>query len=192
MSRRTGIYVVLIVVLSLCLSLTGCRQKRPLQGIPSFHHSHMYVNEDQIDDTNDPIITPVITGANYNLVSINYYAVNVTESKVINAVAMEIENTVITPERILGYLIDSLEDESITLSYNSIEMNDGNVTIDFTDTIYPISLSGVDLEYAVLDAAAQSILDNIKDATSVSYHINGNAYKTANLSFGYNDVYMDD
>lgn len=189
---KNRLAVVLVFVL-LAVMLSGCRQKRPFQLQPSLKHGVQAVDNNPTDDPDDVDITgtPVITGESYNLIMVRFYSVDASNASVRNATVMERDDVAITPERILGYLIDSLEDESVTLGFNSVSVNNGQVIIDFDDTIKKISKTSTDLELAVLDAAAQSILDNVEGCQSIIFHINDGAYKTDNLSFGYNDSYMD-
>lgn len=185
--------ITVLVFVLFAVTLTGCRQKRPFHLQPSLNHPlHVNANsgEDDPDDT-DVTVTPMITGDDYNLIAVRFYSVNASNATVRNSTVMEREDLVITPELILGYLIDSLEDESVTLSYNSVTMENGGVVIDFDDSIRRIAKSSAELENAVLDAAAQSILDNVEGCVSITYHINGGAYTTDNISFGYYDTYMD-
>lgn len=193
MSRvKRRMAIVLVFVLLVCV-LSGCRQKRTFHLQPSTKHTLRVAGStaDDIDD-NDPTVTPVITSGAYNLIAVHYYSVDASNSNVKNATVMERDDIEITPELILDYLIDSLADESVSLSYNSIDVNNGSVVIDFDNSIVNISETNAELEFAVLDAVAQSILDNIDGCKSITYHINGGAYKTDNLSFGFNDIYMDD
>lgn len=186
--HRLAIVLVFVLLVGM---LSGCRKKRPFIIQPATKHGVVIDDNNQPDDPDDITVTPVITGDDYNLIVVRFYTVNATNSMVKTATVMEREDVAITPEKILDYVIDSLEDESITLSYNSVAANNGNIIIDFDDSIIRISRSSADLEMAVLDAAAQSILDNIDGCQSIIYRINGGAYKTDNLSFGIDYSYMD-
>ncbi|MBP5331805.1 MAG: GerMN domain-containing protein, partial [Lachnospiraceae bacterium] len=98
--------------------------------------------------------------------------------------------TAVTPKLILGYFLDSLEDESIALNITGVEVENDVCVIDFDDSIYDIASMGKKVENAVLDAAAQSILDNIDEVDGVGFSINGKAYETANNKFSLKAVYM--
>lgn len=178
------VFVLLVVVLS------GCRKKRPFILQPSTRPRIDMNIQDPDDDTEDTNVTPVITGEAYNLIMVHFYTVDAASASVKSATVMEREDVELTPERVLGYLADSLEDESVTLNINSATENNGNIIVDFDDSIKIISQQSADLELAVLDAAAQSILDNIK-CGSIIFRIGGEAYRTANLSFGIDYSYMD-
>lgn len=179
--------IFLIIVLSVLFFACACSGNK--QG---FDNTKKTPTESLTDDSDDTSVTPVITGENFNLIAMKYYIVNASNSTLKTTTAMIRDDAEITPKLILDYICDSLEDESVTLSYKSIEVNDGICTINFDDSIIRIAEQNADLEEAILDAASQSILDNIEGCRGISLMINDGEYSTQNLKFSLTDIYMDD
>ncbi len=185
--RKKMMTILFVLVLAMSCAF-GCSKKTPDK--PSGDISDIPAPDD--GDSGDITNPPVITGDNFNLIALQYYSVNGATATVKTATVMLLENTEITPSLILSTVIDSLEDESIVVSANDATMSDGKCIVDFTESIAAVANQNANLEDAILDAVAQSILDNVQGCKSVSYRINGGAYDTVNNSFGLDDIYMDD
>ncbi len=136
-------------------------------------------------------VTPVLTGKDFKLVPHMIYSVDATSESVVNQTIMLDESTEVTPELIIDYITEALKDESVKLSFTGIEYSNGRCIVDFDDSIVSIAESSADLEDAVLDAIAQSVLDNVKGCMEIVYRINGQKYSTANRVFDLDYVYMD-
>ncbi len=132
----------------------------------------------------------VISGE--NLSSIRIYTVDADSESVVSKVVMVRANTEVTPSLILEYLADSFKDESLKISFDSVDFSNETCIVSFTDSIYSIASQSVGLEEAVLDATAQSILDNVDGCLAIVFRINNGAYETSNFTFDLNYVYMDD
>lgn len=181
--RRFKYAVVLILLITLSGCLFACT-KDDLK--PS---SSDITDIELVDD--DPE-GPTVTGGPESVpVTLRYYTVQTSDNSVIAAVSMVPAGSVITPQLIINYVVDSLEDESISLSLPSAELKNGRCTVCFDSSIFKIANKDSNLETAVLDAIAQSILDNVADCQQISLSIDGRDYDTANLYFGINDIYMD-
>lgn len=149
--------------------------------------------EDDINSTSEDITvtSPLSPNENISIRSFNYYTVNVNSNTVKSAVGAVSTDVPLSPELIMEFLIDSLEDESVIIGLDKVELANGHCTVSFDESIASVAETGAGLETAVLDAAAQSILDNIVGCSSVSFRIMGEAYSTVNLSMSLDEVYMD-
>ena len=141
------------------------------------------------EEPDDPSVTGYDVPNATGISKISYYTVS-SNGKVRGASSLISESTKITPELVLSYFIDSLEDESIILEIDSVEVDDSICYISFNETINDIASQGKEFETAILDAAAQSVLDNFDNIDGIGYRINGNAYSTANYTFKTDSVYM--
>ena len=119
------------------------------------------------------------------------YSVNASSESVVNQTVMLDEKTEITPSLIIDYVTEALKDESIKLSFDGIEYSNGRCIVNFDDSILNIAKSSSNLENAVLDAIAQSVLDNVDGCMEIVYRIHGQRYSTANRTFDIDYVYMD-
>jgi len=94
------------------------------------------------------------------------------------------------PSELLLLICDSLEDAGYEIGINSAEIDGDNVVVDFQSGTFPVTgLSEVE-EKAVLDAIAQSLLDNLAEQNGVVFQVMGEAYESENFSFGQYYVYM--
>ena len=136
-------------------------------------------------------IAPVISGDRLNIVAKLLYTVDAASETVVSTTVMVSADTEMTPALVLDYIVESLNDESLSLSFDDIKYSDGVCIVDFDDSIYTIAGKSSELELAILDCIAQSVLDNVEGCKQVIYRIHDRAYSTANLSFAYDFVYMD-
>lgn len=136
-------------------------------------------------------IAPVISGGGINLVAKLIYTVDASTAKVVRSTVMVRDDTDITPALVIDCIVDSLKDESLNLSFDGVEYSDGVCVVDFDDSIYTIAGKSADLEDAILDCIAQSVLDNVEGCMKIIYRIHNEAYSTVNRHFAYDFVYMD-
>ncbi|MBR4724902.1 MAG: GerMN domain-containing protein [Lachnospiraceae bacterium] len=141
------------------------------------------------DDKEDPKATSYVIPNSAGVSKVSYYSVS-ADGRISTASFLVDDSTAITPELILGYFTDALEDESIDIVIDDTSVVDGICRISFDDSIYDVAAMGKQVEQSVLDAAAQSILDNIEDVKGVSFYINGKEYSTKNYTLVLNSIYM--
>lgn len=187
MSKRRS-FMLIIALLCVIIFACACTGKKPDPVIKQ----QDITSEPSPDDNDDTTVAPLISNEEFNLIAIKYYTVNPDTFALKSTTAMVREDAEVTPSLILDYLCDSLEDESVTLSYKSADISDGICTINFDDSIVGISKQSAELEMAILDAASQSILDNVDGCKGVRLRINDEAYSTQNFKFALDDIYMDD
>lgn len=183
MKKSASALICLIGFILICLFLASCTKKDP-DTDPAITQQPT-----NIDEKDDPKATSYEVLNNPQVTKIGYYSVD-TSGKIKRATSLVNDSASVTPELILSYFVDSLEDESIVLEIDDVSVQDEICRISFNDSIYDVSSMGKIVETAVLDAAAQSILDNIDDVTGVSYYINNKQYSTNNYSFELNSIYM--
>lgn len=172
----------MIILAVFCAFSTACSEKKDPVPDPAVTASPTQ------DEKDDPHVTSYVVD-NSQVFRISYYTVD-PSGKIKNAVSLITDTTKITPKLVLGFFIDSLEDESFNLKINDVTVTDNLCVIDFDDSIHDIASMGKKVEDAVLDAAAQSVLDNIEEVEGVGFSINGAAYSTDNNKFVLNSIYM--
>ncbi|MBQ3912604.1 MAG: hypothetical protein II694_06505 [Lachnospiraceae bacterium] len=178
-------YVYLILLIGFAVMLCACRKQDPDIGDPDPAESPTPTMHDTVT------IAPVISGGRFNLVAKLIYTVDADTSRVVRSTVMVRDDTDITPALVIDFIVDSLKDESLNLSFDGIEYEDGVCVVDFDDSIYTIAGKSADLEDAILDCIAQSVLDNVDGCMSVIYRIHNEAYSTVNRHFAYDFVYME-
>jgi len=143
------------------------------------------------DDPEGPSVSKYeLPNNDTSVTKLGYYSVD-SSGRIIRATSLVSESKEITPELIIGYVTDSLEDESIVLKVDSISIEGKTCVISFDDSIRTVASEGIKLETAVLDAISQSILDNIDSVDAMCFRINNEAYSTTNLKFSIDSVYME-
>lgn len=187
MVRRKFISILLLLLLCLLLSFAGCR-------------SNINGNNDNKPDspatsTPTPTASLVITDSPDNstteLKSVNYYIVDPQTHELMVATAYVPAESALTPEQLMEFIIDSMADYFIIVDYDSVELDGKVMTVSLTEEIENIAEENETLETAILDAIAQSMLDNIADCSSVSFNIMGGPYHTVNRQFETGYIYMD-
>lgn len=133
--------------------------------------------------------TSVNTGS---AAAIVYYSVDTSAMQVVALKSILKPGEELNPENVIDLVIDALSDESIELGIEKITVDGTKYIVSFTDSIKDVAELGADTEDIVLDAIAQSLLDNFEGCKSIIYRIENKAYSTVNNSFSLDQIYMDD
>lgn len=75
-----------------------------------------------------------------------------------------------------------------SIQTNSIVFTDGNIYIDFTDSIYDLNL-GSGGEAGVLDSIANAYLNNVEGVKAVYFSVNGQNYSTGHIEINKDKPY---
>lgn len=97
----------------------------------------------------------------------------------------------LTPEYLVDYVAQSMEDVSITVEVDSVTVSGSAVVVSFKEDTAPVRNTNEEVEDEILDAIAQSILDNFMEYTKVIYQVMGQAYESENKRFSLNHVYLE-
>ena len=100
------------------------------------------------------------------------------------------KETIITPEYIVQLVVADMADKSYVIEVNAVSMEDDKVIVDFKKTSPPIIDVGLEVETAMLDAIAFSIIDNISECNGIIYRCEGKEYNSGNQSFEYDHIYL--
>jgi hypothetical protein len=119
------------------------------------------------------------------------YSINQDTQSVESVVALVPQDSKVTPELILDLVTDSLADRLIMIGADTVNVQQDTVIVSFKSDQQPVVNTDSSLEKAILDAIAQSLVDNLKDYPKVIFRIKGQAYKSDHYSFGLNEVYLD-
>lgn len=119
------------------------------------------------------------------------YSINEDTQSVESVVALVPQDSKITPELILDLVIDSLADRLIMIDVDKVSLQKDTVIVSFTSNQQPVVHTDSNLEKSILDAIAQSLVDNLKEYPKVIFRIDGQAYKSDHYSFGLNEIYLD-
>lgn len=146
------------------------------------------------------IVTPSETGKNTTkqndvapaaMKEIPIYTINQTNKEVEAVSATVNEDTEITPELIVDLVADSLAERLIDVGIDSVTKEQDTVIVSFQADTPPVVHVDLSVETTILDAIAQSLVDNLPDYPKVIFRTEGEAYTSGNQAFGLNDVYLD-
>lgn len=150
-------------------------------------------NTDDNGDNPSAEITPTVNNiqpiANTELM---IYTVNVDSAEIEAITAVVQQDMEITPELIVTKVAESMEDQSLNLGIQSVTTEKDNIIVSFYSDQPPLSGVGGGLEEAILNALAQSLMDNLTDYRGVIFRSEGNAYVSGHIELGIDEVYLGD
>lgn len=162
----------------------------------STNHSHPIITPTPIpiqENQNIVPATPTEQAVEFVLSEkkeIYFYTVN-PETFETEAVSAVVDNEFADePEELMILIMASLEDAGYEIGIQSAKIDGDNVVVDFSADVHLTSGLEEREEKAVLDAIAQSLLDNLVEQRGVIFRIMGEAYESENFSFGLYYVYM--
>lgn len=190
MRRLRLLCVLMLVCVMMPFSVfIGCSSEQE----PPVTDTEVTVGDDMTTDTEDKEQTIVGSiGAGDYIYKVKFYSIDFSKMNLVGSVSAISSSEPIVPLQVLEPVKDSLEDNSVLISYNDAYVEDGYYIIDFSSSIRSVSESDPLLEELILDASAQTILDNFEDCRGVKVTIDGQAYKTEGFSFDKEYIYMDD
>jgi len=156
-------------------------------------------NEAKANDTTDkkdvssanptPTQAPIQPNANKDL---QVYTVNSITAEIEPVTALVPQNSKITAQLVVDTVVESLADQSIIIKVDSVTTEDDKIIVSFDKDKAPYSDMGSGYEAAILDAIAQSLIDNLKEYKKVIYRIENNAYVSGVFEYGINEAYLGD
>ena len=98
----------------------------------------------------------------------------------------------ITPQLIVDKVVESMADETFMIGIDSVTTKDDAIIVSFLDNQPPVRNVGSSVEGEILDAIAQSLLDNLDgEFQRVIFRVMGKAYTSGHYQFDLNHVYME-
>lgn len=122
---------------------------------------------------------------------VNIYSMDETSLDVVAAVGLVSEETVLTADIIVDMVVESFSDRLVSIGIDSVTTENDTVIVSFKKDQAPLYNSGSTLEGTILDAIAQSLVDNLKDYPKVIFRVEGNAYASGHFEFAMNEIYLD-
>jgi len=88
-------------------------------------------------------------------------------------------------------VVDSFADRSLTVGIDEILVEKDTVIVSFLSNQAPLVNVESSLESTILDAIAQSIIENFPQYPKVIYRVEGKKYISKNYKFGIDEVYLE-
>ena len=201
-----------LITLIICsLVLFGCKNIK----LDTFDNGDSGKSKEQITDQpkdskreeNNNEVTPVAeggdieaTGKEDNPVSVIQPAANIelavytvsSDAEVVTTTAAIPKSSEITPQLIVDTVKDAMAENAIMIGIESVTTENTSVIVSFYEDQPPLSNVGAGYETAILDAIAQSLLENLKDYNKVIYRVEGKAYNSGHIELGIDEVYLVD
>lgn len=149
------------------------------------------VTENDLAPTGAPQPTSDVIQPTENI-ELPVFTVNVDTSEIETVTALVPADSKITPELIVNKVVEAMADQSIEVGIESVITKDDTVIVSFYKDKAPLSDMGSGYEAAILDAIAQSLIDNLDDYSKVIYRAEGKAYVSGHIKMGVDEVYLGD
>ncbi len=139
----------------------------------------------EIKETEIPTIIPAATREIY------IYTINQDTLGVESVVALVPADSENTPQLIIDQVTDSLADNLVEIGVDEVTTQKDTVIVSFKSDQPPLTNVGSALEKTILDAVAQSLVDNLKEYPKVIFRVEGKPYSSGHYSFGLDQIYLD-
>ncbi len=212
--KRYNKKYLMITILLCCLVLFGCKNIRLItyKDTDSSSTNNQQTKQSEENDQKDPsdkeikkdnnpveagtdnkeLLTPtpivIQPAANIELV---VYTVN-SEAKVEAVIASVPQDSEITPQLIVETVKEAMAENSLMIGIESVTTENTAVIVSFYADKAPLSNVGTGYEAAILDAIAQSLVENLDDFNKVIYRVEGEAYNSGHIELGIDEVYLVD
>mgnify|MGYP002508876236 FL=1 len=136
----------------------------------------------------EPSAMPVPTRAS-SIETVSIYSVN-SDNMTLIPVSVRKETQDPTPDYVAELVMENLNEEDIELT--DITQKDNKVIVSFSSEGKPVKGCGSKMETLILEAFANSLLDNLEDCEKVIFRCDGKEYKSSQYSFGKNEVFASE
>lgn len=201
MGRFNKKFILIIMLLGIFL-LTGCNKLSYNNASDEGNSSVTVVPDDSQSDMKDATnITPTTepdsnSKANATTAAqqeLPIYTVDTQggSGNIMPVTALVPGDSELTPEFIVDKVVESLADQSIKIGIDSVTTKKNAVIVSFIKKEAPYQNMGSEYEINILNAFAQSLIDNLKDCEKVIFRIEGKAYESGSLEYGIDEPYME-
>lgn len=118
------------------------------------------------------------------------YTLNPDKGEIEAATAMISESNEITAELIVNKVVESMADKSIVIGIENVTTEEDTIIVSFYSDQPPLTDVGAGIETAILDAIAQSLIDNLSEYNKVIYLVEGKAYTSGHIEMGVDEAYF--
>jgi len=212
MERSNKIFV-LVTILTCILILSGCNKARLSTNNTDEEEAGSQITIDQdenqiptdkIKNSEDEVTIPdeveptesasdvrpgIQPVANTELM---IYTIDSNSGDIEPDIALIPEGNAITPELIVTTAVESMADQSLKVGIEKVSTEGDAVIVSFYSDQPPLMDVGGGIETAILNALAQSLLDNLDDYSKVIYRVEGNAYSSDHIELGVDEVYLSE
>ena len=132
--------------------------------------------------------TPVPT-KKHNIETLAIYSIN-SDSMTLMPVSVKKGTQDLSPSYVAALVLDNLNEKDITIS--DIYQKGKKVIVSFDPKGKPVKNCSDKMETLILEAFANSLLDNVNNCTQVIFQCDGKEYKSSQYSFEKNEVFASE
>ncbi len=196
--------IILIILLIGIFLLTGCSKlknvfdaskeddTKTVTVVPDKNTGETTANNKKNNSQDNNASMPTKAAEALAVTELPIYTVG-SEGELEPVTALVQDGSTITPELIVDKVIEALSDESIDLVKDSVSTQKDKVIVSFKKDKAPYSdTTSEEMEGNILNAFAQSLIDNLKDSgyNKVIFRIEGKAYTSDAFELGIDEPYM--
>ncbi len=148
-------------------------------------------NAESPNQVNSASPTPSLIQPTENI-DLSVYTVNANSGDVEPVTAAIPKSSDLSPTLIVDTVVESLADQSIIIGIKDVTTKEDIVIVNFTKDNPPSKNLGSGYEGAILDAFAQSLLDNLSDYHKIIFRIDDKAYTSGAYEYGIDEVYLQE
>lgn len=123
---------------------------------------------------------------------LSVYTVNFKSGDIEPVTASIPKDSKLDPKLIVNTVTESLADQSINIGIKDVTTKDDSIIVNFTKENPPSINLGSGYEDAILNAYAQSLLDNLNDYHKIIFRIDDKAYTSGAFEYGIDEVYLEE
>lgn len=179
MKIKNLIYIMLCICAASLVSGCGRQENIDPALTPTSEVTPTPLNED--NPTGRPIAPPQNK-------EVMIYSIN---ADTLEKTAVTVLMSEVTAELIVEEVVSAMRDAAFFVGINEVIPKEDTVIVDFRSDAPPVTDVGASIEGSILDAIAQSIIDNLPQYSKVIYHIEGKAYATGHFEMKQDEVYME-
>lgn len=194
MGRSNKIFILMLAMLLGVFLLTGCNKNG--NASDGGNSKKTVVPDDNQNNSSDVSSDSSDTSSEGEPAAddeLSIYTVDTQEGSgdIIPVTAIITEGDKITPEFIVEKVVESLADQAITIDTPEVTQEKTATIVNFKKNAAPYNKKYAEYEENILNAFAQSLIDNLEDYDKVIFRVEGKPYKSANFKFGLNQAFME-
>lgn len=181
MKRKT----IFILIIAFSILLCGCSNNTPdsdgeKRGQNSF-------NPTQTQE-------PTIAIPNFNNLGepkeIEIYSVGESSFQKEAVTALVTPGKELTPEVVIELVDATFEERGFYVAFEEVTTSGDIIIVSFAEDSVQLSMTDSKIEISILDAIAQSLIDNLESYNGIVFRVKGEAYKSLNNSFDKDYIYL--
>lgn len=138
----------------------------------------------EVDETPTPVPTQKI-----KIETLAIYSIN-SDNMTLIPVSVRKGSQKLSPSYVAGLVMENLNEENIAIT--DIYQKGKKVIVSFDPGGKPVKNCTAKMETLILEAFANSLLDNVKNCSQVIFRCDGKEYKSDQYSFGLNEVFASE